>query len=86
MSSADTRVLRLEARKILKQAMLNYEGDPIHVAIYALVRHRNWNALQADLAETQYPSDPERIQHICDAVENHLESEMRSYLGIGSGT
>jgi hypothetical protein len=82
--SPDSKVLRQEARGALIEAMLSYEGDPTHVAIYALTRCRNWNELQAELARIDSaPSDPKRVSTIVDAVETHLESELRSYLGVG---
>lgn len=84
MSSADRKILREEAQQVLRQAMLAYDGDPTHVAIYALTRCRNWNELQAELARIDSaPSDPKRVSTIVDAVETHLESELRSYLGVG---
>lgn len=83
MSSADRKILREEAQQVLRQAMLAYEGDPVHVAIYALTRAQDWNELQSCLARTDAPSDPTRVAAICDAVENHLESELRDYLDIG---
>lgn len=85
VSNADSKVLREEAREVLKEAMLSYEGSDVHVVIYALTRARSWNALQTELSRTDTaPSNPQRVATICEAVEQHLEDELRSYLGIGS--
>lgn len=86
MSNADRKVLRQEARQALKRAMLRYEGKAVHVTIYALTRAQNWNDLQAGLARTDHPSDPERVSKIADAVEGHLESSLRTHLEIGQRT
>jgi len=80
---ADSQALHQEARGVIKDALSSYPGAPIHVAIYALTRRRSWNDLQAELARTDAPSDPEKVSTICTAVEQHLESELRQYLEIG---
>ena len=80
---ADSQTLHAEARGVIKDALSSYEGASIHVAIYALTRCRSWNNLQAELARTDAPSDPEKVSWICTAVEEHLEDELRSYFEIG---
>lgn len=79
---ADSQTLHRETRDVLKRAMLAYEGDPVHVTIYALDRALDWNDVQAGLARTDHPSDAERIRSICDAVDDHLDAALRDYLDI----
>lgn len=79
---ADTDVLHEEARGKLKEAMLRYPGDAVHVTIYVLHLCMGWNELQTALARSSHPSRPSRVSQICSAVDDHLESELRDYLGI----
>ncbi len=80
---ADTDVLHKEARAKLQEAMLSYPGDPAHVVIYALsLTDMGWNELQTALGRSEHPSAPGRVSTICDTVDDHLETEMRTYLGI----
>jgi len=79
---ADSDVLHQEARRKLKQAMLSYPGDDVHVVIYALHLQMSWNDLQTALGRSSHPSRPSRVSQICTAVDDHLESELRQYLGI----
>ena len=79
---ADAQTLRMETRAVLKDALLSYPGAPVHVAIYAVTRCREWNELQADLSRMDAPSDPERVARITAAVDDHLEQQLRQYLDI----
>lgn len=79
---ADSSVFHKEARRKLKDAMLSYPGDPVHVVIFGLFLQMDWNDLQTALARSDHPAAPGRVSTICEAVDNHLETEMRNYLGI----
>lgn len=82
-SRPDTKVLHEEARKKLKTAMLTYPGDPAHVAVYVLSIELSWNELQLQLGRSSsHASRPARVSQICDAVDEHLESQLKSYLNL----
>lgn len=81
----DARLLHEEAAHQIQHALLSYEGDPTHVAIYALRRAMEWNDLQVALSELSreghdVPACPERIAAICKTVDAHLEDSLRDYL------
>jgi hypothetical protein len=78
MMRADSKVLRDEAREVLKEALASYEDT--HVTIYALRRKTTWNELQTLLAETGHTSHPAEVSTIIEDVESHLESELKSYV------
>lgn len=79
---ADTDMLHDEARVKLKEAMLSYPGDATHVTIYVMHLQLDWNELQTALARSSHPSRPSRVSQICTTVDDHLETELRDYLGI----
>lgn len=78
----DTKLIHQEARQKLKEALVSYPGDSVHVAIYVLSLQLGWNELQLQLGRSPHPSRPARVSQICDAVDDHLESELKSYLEI----
>lgn len=83
MNRADTAVLHEEARKALKEALTTYEGDSLHVTVYVLDLQMDRNNLLSSLSRTDQPSDAQKVKQIVEAVDAHLEDELRSYLGIG---
>jgi hypothetical protein len=78
MMRADAQVLHDEARSVLKEALADYRD--VHAAIYALRRKVPWNELQRVLAETEHASHPREVSAITEEVEEHLESELESYV------
>ena len=82
MNRADTAVLHDEARKALKEALTSYQGDPTHVTIYVLDLQMDRNSLLSSLSMTDQPSDAAKVKRMVEAVDAHLEEELRDYLGI----
>jgi len=81
---ADSQIIRQEAREVLQRAMVTYPGDPIHVALYIAHIILPWNDLLTKLSRIDsVTSDPKKVKRIVTEVDHHLDSELRSYLGIG---
>jgi hypothetical protein len=79
----DSDLLLDEAQGVLKRAMTNYPGDPLHVTIYIAHLIQDWNDLLVLLSRAdQVTSDPKRVKTITSTVDEHLRREMLRYLDI----
>ena len=78
-------LLHQEAADVIKRALLDYDGHPLHPTVYALRRALDWNDLQAALARANragldVPTRPARIATACNAVDEHLRDRLTHYL------
>lgn len=81
---ADAQVLHGEAREVIKEALVTYEGDPRHVAIYVALRETGWNEVLLGLSRSAMTVSGRRASVIQDAVEQHLKRKLESYLNGNS--